>query len=102
VGRQPQRLATRRRPRRIEPDRRNFLVRLFQADSDNFGVARAVLSDSYKVIDNMDALMATLDGIREAGTDIEFDGLDLSERRLHARVVAPADPFDQVGRPPSR
>ena len=33
------------------PDGRKFLVRLFQADGDSLGVARAVLSDSYKVID---------------------------------------------------
>jgi hypothetical protein len=71
------------------PDDRTFLVRLFQADGDGLGVARAVLSDSYKVIDNLDALMATLDGIRQAGTEVEFDGLDVTERRLYARVVAP-------------
>ena len=71
------------------PDDRKFLVRLFQADGDGLGVARAVLSDSYKVIDNLDALMATLDGIRQAGAEVEFDGLDLTERRLYARVVAP-------------
>ena len=52
-------------------------------------MVRAVLSDSYKVIDNLDALMATLDGIRQAGVDVQFDGLDLTERRLYARVVAP-------------
>ena len=52
-------------------------------------MARALLSDSYKVIDNLDALMATLEGIRQAGTDVQFDGLDLTERRLYARVVAP-------------
>ena len=72
-------------------DGRKFLVRLFQPDGngDRLGVARAVLSDSYKVIDNLDALMATLDGIRQAGTEVVFDGLDLTERRLYARVVAP-------------
>src|ERR1700761_2243761 len=72
-------------------DDRTFLVRLFQPDGsgDGLGVARAVLSDSYKVIDNLDALMATLDGIRQAGTEVVFDGLDLTERRLYARVVAP-------------
>src|SRR5207253_3176445 len=32
---------------------------------------------------------ATLDGILQAGVDAEFDGLDLTERRLYARVVAP-------------
>jgi hypothetical protein len=73
----------------IEPDGRKFLVRLFQAGGDQVGVVRAVLSDSYKVIDNLDALMATLDGIRQAGVEVEFDGLDLTERRLYARVVAP-------------
>src|SRR6201992_2372928 len=73
------------------PDARSFLVRLFPPDGtgDGLGAARAVLSDSYKVIDNLDALMATLDGIRQAGTDVVFDGLDLTERRLYARVVAP-------------
>jgi hypothetical protein len=71
------------------PDERTFLVRLFQAERDGLGVARAFLSDSYKVIDNLDALLASLDGIRQAGVDVEFDGLDLTERRLYARVVAP-------------
>ena len=73
-------------------DQRKFLVRLFQPDGtiDGLGVARAVLSDSYKVIDNLDALMATLDGIRQAGVEVVFDGLDLTERRLYARVVAPS------------
>jgi hypothetical protein len=71
-------------------DDRKFLVRLFQPDGDGLGVARAVLSDSYKVIDNLDALMATLDGIRQAGAEVVFDGLDLTERRLYARVVAPS------------
>ena len=72
-------------------DDRKFLVRLFQPDgnSGRLGIARAVLSDSYKVIDNLDALMATLDGIRQAGVEVVFDGLDLTERRLYARVVAP-------------
>ena len=70
-------------------DDRSFLIRLFQAEGDGLGVARAVLSDSYKVIDNLDALMAALDGIRQAGIDVQFDGLDLTERRLYARVVAP-------------
>ena len=73
----------------VAPDGRKFLVRLFQADGDNLGVARALLSDSYKRIDNLDALMATLDGIRQADVGVEFDGLDLTERRLYARVVAP-------------
>jgi hypothetical protein len=30
-------------------------VRLFQTDGDSLGVVRAVLSDSYKLIDNLDA-----------------------------------------------
>ncbi len=66
-----------------------YLLRLFRAESGGLGVAWAVLSDSYKVIYNLDALMVILDGIRQAGTDGAFDGLDLTERRLYARLSRP-------------
>ncbi len=31
------------------------------------GVARALLSDSYKLMDNFDMLLAALDGLRQSG-----------------------------------
>ena len=50
-----------------EPDARNFLVRCFRGDPGQPGVARALLSDSYKVMDNFDLLLAVLDGVTQAG-----------------------------------
>lgn len=69
-------------------DGRNFLVRCFRGD-DGDGIARAFLSDRYAPIDNLDVLMATLDGIREAGVQVNVDGGDITERRMVVRVSAP-------------
>jgi hypothetical protein len=71
-------------------DDRKFLVRTFRNPDGGPGVARAMLSDGYRVIDNLDVLVAALDGIRDAGVDVAFDGCDLTERRMRVRVVAPA------------
>jgi hypothetical protein len=72
-------------------DDRSFLFRGFIGDEPgSVGVARAFLSDSYKVIDNLDALTAALDGVRQAQTHVEIDGCDLSERRMYVRVKAPS------------
>jgi hypothetical protein len=69
-------------------DGRKFLLRLFKGDSGP-GVARALLSDSYKPIDNLDVLMAALEGMQQAGQRVEIAGCDLSDRRMYVRVVAP-------------
>ncbi len=73
---------------RFVGDERKFLLRTFKGDNGP-GVARAFLSDSYKMMDNLDALMAALDGMRSAGVDVEFAGCDLTERRMTVKVVAP-------------
>ena len=73
----------------VKPDPRSFLVRCFRGDDGQPGIARAFLSDSYKVIDNLDALTAALDGIRQSGAHIEIDGCDLTDRRMYVRVRAP-------------
>jgi len=67
-------------------DERRFLVRCLSGDNGP-GVARAFLSDRYKIIDNLDVLMATLDGVRQAGVDVTIDGCDLTERRMYVRIV---------------
>ncbi len=73
-----------------DPDEsRSFLVRCFRGDGDGPGIARAVMSDRYGIIDNLDVLMAALDGVRRAGVDVNIDGCDLTERRMYVRVVAP-------------
>ncbi|HEX4815839.1 MAG TPA: DUF932 domain-containing protein [Nonomuraea sp.] len=69
---------------------RRFLVRALRGGGEHaneHGVARAFLSDSYRIIDNLDVLMAALDGIRQAGVQVQIDGCDLTERRMYVRVV---------------
>lgn len=68
-----------------DPHRR-FLFRGL-AGSGRTGIGRALLSNSYKVIDNLDVLMAALDGIKESGVAVQIDGADLTERRMFLRVA---------------
>ncbi len=70
-----------------EPDPRAFLVRSF-TDGDGGGVARAFLSDSYKMIDHLDALTAVLDGVRKTGADVQVVNCDLTERNMYVKVAA--------------
>jgi hypothetical protein len=70
-------------------DKRNFLLRTFTGDDAQGGVARAILSDRFAVMDNLDALTAALDGISQAGVRVEIDGCDLTDRRMYVRVKAP-------------
>jgi hypothetical protein len=72
----------------LDSDSRKFLIRCLRAaDSTSPGAARAFLSDGYKRIDNLDVLLAALDGVRQAGVPVEIDGCDLTERRMYVRVV---------------
>jgi hypothetical protein len=71
-------------------DKRSFLVRAFRGDDgQHIGVARALLSDRYAVMDNLDALTASLDGVRQAGVHVDIDGCDLTDRRMYVRIKAP-------------
>lgn len=72
----------------IPADPRAFLLRAFRGD-DGPGIARAFLSDRYAVVDNLDVLMAALDGVRDAGVAVDIAGGDLSERRMVVRVRCP-------------
>jgi hypothetical protein len=74
----------------IAGDKRSFLVRAFRGDAGGQGIARALVSDRYAVIDHLDALTAGLDGIRQAGVPIEVDGCDLTDRRMYIRIKAPS------------
>jgi Domain of unknown function (DUF932) len=71
------------------PDQRSFLVRTFRGDNEQTGIARALLSDKYARLDNLDALTAALDGIVRAGVQVEVDGCDLTDRRMYVRIKAP-------------
>lgn len=74
----------------IEADTRSFLIRAFRGDDGGQGIARALVSDRYAVMDHLDALTAALDGIRQAGVPVEIDGCDLTDRRMYVRIKAPA------------
>jgi hypothetical protein len=67
-----------------EPGRR-FLVRTLRGQ-DGPGIARALVSDSYRVVDHLDVLLAVLAGIRESGAATRVTSADLSERRMYLRV----------------
>lgn len=64
-------------------------LRMFRGDVGEYGIARAVLSDRFGVIDNLDILMSALSGIRDAGVNVDIRQCDLSERRMYVRVAAP-------------
>ncbi|MGR6924586.1 DUF932 domain-containing protein [[Actinomadura] parvosata] len=68
-----------------DPHRR-FLFRAL-AGQGRTGVGRALLSNSYKIVDNLDVLMAALAGITDSGVAVQIDGADLTERRMFLRVA---------------
>lgn len=75
----------------VPADTRSFLVRLFRGDASSTGIARALLSNRYARLDNLDGLMAMLQGIQEAGIDpetLKISG-DLTETRMYVHVAAP-------------
>jgi len=71
-----------------EPGRR-FLVRALRSGDGRPGIARALLSDSYRLVDNLDVLLSVLSGIRASGVETEVAGCDLTERRMYVKVQAP-------------
>ncbi|MFJ2629323.1 DUF932 domain-containing protein [Streptomyces sp. NPDC087532] len=71
-----------------EPTRK-FMVRTLQDRSRGTGVARALMSDKYKVMDSLDVLIAALNGVHQAGHPAEVTSCDLSDRRMYVRIEAP-------------
>lgn len=74
----------------IPADPRSFLVRCFTGTDGQPGVARALLSDSYKIgMDNLDVLVAAMEGLTEAGIKAPEVEVDLSERRMTVKIHVP-------------
>ena len=67
---------------------RRLLIRVLR-DDEGGGVVRAVVSDKYAKIDNLDVLIAALDGIRASGAEVRVDGCDVTDKRMYIRVAAP-------------
>jgi hypothetical protein len=69
---------------------RKFLVRGFRAEGMD-GIARAFLSDRYRAMDALDAVVSTFTGIQKAGYDADSLGAitgDLTERFVRIKVQA--------------
>ena len=74
----------------FERDHRRFLVRCLRHNTTGSdGMARAFLSDRFLRIDNLDVLLAALDGIRRAGVAVDVASCDLTDRRMYVRFVSP-------------
>lgn len=79
---------------RFEPDSRNFLFRGFTDAGqgyENRAVARALLSQKYRIIDNFDVVTAVLDAINksDANGEITVMSADLTDRKMFIRMLAP-------------
>jgi hypothetical protein len=72
-----------------EADKRSFLFRGFEGGEGKSAVARALLSDQFSLVDNLDVLTAALTGIKAAGVHAHVDSCDLTDRRMYMRVVVP-------------
>lgn len=70
------------------PDPRSFLVRGFRVEGES-GIARALLSDRYRIVDHLDVLTAALDGVKQAGADVEIEACDLTDRKMMVRIASP-------------
>jgi hypothetical protein len=65
---------------------RRFLLRGLRGQDNGPGIARAFLSDSYRIVDNLDVLLAALAGIKASGAATQIVGCDLTERRMYVLV----------------
>jgi hypothetical protein len=70
-------------------DPRAFMLRILKGDDEGTGVVRAFLSDKYARIDNLDVLVAALDGVRQAGVTVQVGDCDLTENKMYVKVHAP-------------
>jgi hypothetical protein len=68
-----------------------YLLRSFVDKEEQTGVARALLSDRFKIIDNYDVMLAVLDAVRESGMNLQVDddGCDITEKRMYMRFICP-------------
>lgn len=68
---------------------KRYLIRTLRGEGDQPGIARAMLSEKYKITDNLDVLMAVLEGIRRTGVHTQISHCDLTERRMYVKVRSP-------------
>lgn len=71
-----------------------YLIRTFESDPEQAGIARAFLSDNYSILDNFDVLLAALEAIKKAGVEVEITKAEVTDLRLYLHVVCPSVEYD--------
>lgn len=72
-----------------EPSR-THMVRAFKPTAgEPVGIMRALMSDKYKRLDNLDTMLAILSGLRAAGVKVDVRQFDITERRMRFVAEAP-------------
>lgn len=64
-----------------------YLLRTF--DNDGSGIARALLSDRFHMLDNYDVLFNALQAIKEMGVKVEITKAQVTDKRMYLHVVCP-------------
>jgi len=67
----------------------NYLLRTFIDKENKTGVARAVLSNRYNVLDNYDVMLATLEAIKESNLEVMIESGDITDTKFYMRFVCP-------------
>jgi hypothetical protein len=67
----------------------NYLLRTFIDREQRTGIARAMLSDRYNVLDNYDVMLATLEAIRESGINVQIESGDITDTKFYMRFICP-------------
>ncbi len=71
--------------------KKSYLVRCFApTEEGQIGVARTLLGDRYRILDNLDVLMTALDAIRQTGVDLKVESADITESKMYVRFIAPS------------
>lgn len=70
---------------------KSYLIRSFDAGTDQPRTMRAMLSDSFRPIEHLDVLYTMLESIRETGTTVAVmpGGCNLTDRRMSVRLFCP-------------
>jgi hypothetical protein len=69
---------------------RKVLIRLFTGtEAGEEGIFRSMSSDRFKIMDNLDLLLAILGGLRDADIAFTVSGFNISERNMTFSVEAP-------------
>lgn len=71
-----------------EPNER-YLARTLRGNRGAPGIGRALLSEKYKITDNLDVLLSVLAGIKAAGVAVDVTRCDLTETRMYVKITAP-------------